>query len=173
MSENSSRVAADEGGIPLSQLAGGYASTVSATQANCLNPVSFLKESCTTGGALVVTVTGLAVGELTLDQKGNLCATYTEVVSNLPLDASPPQVAPFHVASKTLNYDPARGTGDWPYTAYSGGKCSGATFDSAGATVINTGNVRFIPSGKGKRLDGVFTSSTDPVGELATSPLLS
>ena len=60
------------GGVPLSQLAGGYASTVIAALAICLDPASLVEESCTTVGALVVTVTNLSAGELTLDQKGNL-----------------------------------------------------------------------------------------------------
>jgi hypothetical protein len=152
------------GGVPLSQLAGGYASTVTAALAICLDPTSFVEESCATGGALVVTVTNLAAGELTLDQKGNTCGTYTGASSNLPLDASRPQIIPFHVAATTINYDPASGTGDWPYTLYSGGKCKGAEFDSTGATVSSTGKVHFVASGHGTRIDGVFTATTDVVG---------
>jgi hypothetical protein len=69
-----------------------------------------------------------------------------------------------NVAAKTLNYDPASGTGDWPFTVYTGGKCNGATFDSAGATVNSRGTVHFVASGNGKRIDGIFPSFTDDVG---------
>jgi hypothetical protein len=164
ISENLSRVAAGEGEIPLSTLAGGYASTVQGSIAVCLDPTTLLEESCTTAGALVIPSTALSVGKLTIDHQGNLCATYTQVRSNLPVDASPPRVFAVNVAANTLNYDPASGTGDWPFTTYTGGKCNGATFDSMGATVRTTGTVHFVASGNGKRIDGIFTASTDAVG---------
>jgi hypothetical protein len=108
--------------------------------------------------------TSLTTGKNTSDKNGNFCATYSQVLSNLPLDASPPQVGPFNVAGKTTNYDPASGTGDLPFTTYIGGKCSGAVFDNTGATVAAMGSVHFVASGNGKRIDGVFTSLTDSVG---------
>jgi len=156
--------AEDGGGIPLSTLAGRYESTVPATEALCLDPMSFMEESCATAGKLVITFSALAQGSATFDQKGNACATFTEVISNLPLDASPPQVSVVHIAATMVNYDPASGTGDEPFTGYSGGKCKGAVFDSTGATVLNTGNLHIVASGGGKRIDGVFTSLTDAVG---------
>jgi hypothetical protein len=165
MSENLSRVAADdEGQIPLSKLAGGYASTVQGSVAVCLDPNNFLEESCTTAGALVIPSTSSSIGKVTIDHQGNLCAEYSQVVSNLPVDATPPRLRAINVAAKTLNYDPASGTGDWPFTAYTGGTCNGATFDSTGATVRGTGIVHFVASGNGKRIDGIFTADTDAVG---------
>jgi hypothetical protein len=165
MSENLSRVAAGEGGIPLSALAGGYASTVQGSFAICLNPTTHLEESCTTAGTLVIPLSFLAAGGSTLDGKGNVCNPSTQVVSNFPVDASPPQVSASGVATgKLLNYDPASGTGDESFTVYNGGKCNGATFDSTGATVVSTGTDHFVASGNGKRIEGVFTSLTDPVG---------
>jgi hypothetical protein len=164
ISENLSRVAAGEGEIPLSVLAGGYASTVQGSIAVCLDPTTSLEESCTTAGALVIRSTSLAVGKITIDNQGILCAEYSQVISNLPVGASPPRVRAVNIDAKTLNYDPASGTGDWPYTSYSGGKCNGATFDSMGATLRGTGTVHFVASGNGKRIDGIFTADTDAVG---------
>jgi hypothetical protein len=165
ISENLSRVAAGEGDIPLSVLAGGYASTVQGSIAVCSDPTTFLEESCTTAGALVIRSTRLSVGKIAIDSQGNVCAEYSLVNSNLPLGASPPRVFPaINIAAETLNYDPASGTGDWPFTSYTGGKCNGATFDSTGATVRGTGTVHFIASGNGKRIDGIFTADTDTVG---------
>jgi hypothetical protein len=164
MSENLSRVAADEGQIPLSKLAGGYASTVQGPFAICLDPKTFLEESCTTAGALVIPFTGSDVGRVTFDKKGNACGTYGQVLSNLPVDASPPQVSTLNVTGKLLNYDPVSGTGDQSFTTYTGGQCNGATFDNTGATVNNTGTDHFVASGNGKRIDGIFTSVTDAVG---------
>ncbi len=145
-------------------LAGGYASIVPGSFAICLNPATFLEESCTTAGALVIPLTSMNVGKVIMDSNGNACGTYSEVNSNLPVDASPPQVVALNVAAKLLNYDPASGTGDESFTSYTGGKCNGAAFDSVGATVIGTGTDHFTASGNGKRIDGIFTSLTDAVG---------
>jgi hypothetical protein len=143
------KVYAEEGGgIPLSQLAGGFASTVQGSLSICLNPMSVVEKPCATGGAVVVTFTALSVGKLTLDKKGNVCDTETRVLSNLPLDASPPLGTAFNIAAKTVNYDPANGVGDWPFTGYSGGKCNGALFDSTGATVVATGNAHIVAFGR-------------------------
>jgi hypothetical protein len=177
MSANLSRVAADEGNqnqgnIPLSALAGGYASIVQGAIAFCLNSTTHLEESCTTGGALVIPFTAQGAGKITFDKNGNFCVAYIQVQSNLPVDASPPLVFPFNVAGKTIDYDPASGTGDLPFTGYSGGKCNGATFDGTGATVIDTGTVHFVASGNGKRMDGIFTSATDAmsgIGDFSAS----
>jgi len=63
-----------------------------------------------------------------------------------------------------IPYDPASGTGDQSFTLYTGGKCNGATFDSTGATATSTGTDHFVASDNGKRLDGIFTSTTDAIG---------
>jgi hypothetical protein len=165
MSENLSRALADEGKIPLSALAGGYSFTVPGTFATCLSPTApFPEESCTTDGALVIPLQGSSIGEVTRDSAGNACVTFTGVFANLPVDASPPQIVPFHTAIKLLNYDAGTGVGDEAFTDYSGGMCNGAKFNSAGATVTSSGTEHFVTSKDGKRIDTLFTSFTDPVG---------
>ncbi len=110
--------------------------------------------------------TTVNVGQATADGSGNSCGTYSGVESSRPLGTTPPQVSTLNVVGKVLNYDPTSGTGDQSFTSYSGGNCNGATFDSTDATVVSSGTDHFVASGSGKRIDGIFTSLTDPVGGL-------
>src|ERR1700733_4572686 len=91
-----------QNGIPL--LAGQFSSTLQGSLAICLNPTSFALESCSTSGALVAPLSVLAAGAYTQDNAGNSCAAYTEVDSDLPVNASPPTVtANEHVSAKVVN----------------------------------------------------------------------
>jgi hypothetical protein len=166
LSERLSKVAAQDeaaGIIPSSALRGNYADLLKGSFAVCLTPVTFAEESCSTAGALVFPLSIVTAGHFTAGKNG-ACETGTETVSDLPVDISPPQVTQFHVASKVLDYDPKTGTGDYSFTAYTGGTCKGATFDSTGATVVDTGTVHFVASDNGKQVDGVVTALTDPKG---------
>ncbi len=153
------RVAANEG-IPLKALAGNYAFTCQGTFALCLDPGTFGVADCaTTIGAIIVPLTDLGIGQLTRDTQGNSCSSDLDVTSSLPVAKSPPSVGAVHPAvAKTLNYDPATGTGDLSFVEYSGGKCEGSTFDSTGATETGTLAARLAASDGGKRFDLVFTS---------------
>jgi hypothetical protein len=89
--------------IPLFTLAGGYASTVQGSFAICLDPDTFALESCSTPGALVLPLTYLAAGQITWDFQGNACGNFTQVQSDLPVDAHQPQVSPTIIVGKLLN----------------------------------------------------------------------
>jgi hypothetical protein len=52
-------------------------------------------------GMLVIPSTSSSVGKVTIDHQGNLCAEYSQVISNLPVDATPPRVRATNVAAKT------------------------------------------------------------------------
>jgi hypothetical protein len=119
-----------------------------------------------------VPFTTVDVGADTLDGKGNACATLTETETNLPVDISPPAVLFLHIVAKDTEYDPALGIGDGTFTSYFGGKCNGASFDNTGATIASTGTYHYAASERGKRLDFVLTSLTNPaeaVGDFSIS----
>jgi hypothetical protein len=78
------------------------------------------------------------------------------------VNANPTGVSVFHVTGKITSYDPTTGTGDAGFTEYSGGQCHGSAFDSTGATAVNSGTDHFVVSNRGKRIDGVLTSLTNP-----------
>src|SRR5216683_5874672 len=148
-------------GIPLEALAGNYASTCQGTLAICLNSTTFAPADCGTGSPLVLPLTDLDVGSLTRDDDGNACNTGLGVDASLPVGKNPPSVSPVHPAvAKTLNYDPATGTGDISVSEYSGGKCIGSTFDSAGAKQTTNFVFHFAASNGGKRIDMIVTSGT-------------
>ena len=153
------RAAADEG-IPLAALAGNYAFTCQGSFAICLDPGTFSAADCaTTTGAIIVPLTDLGIGQLTRDTQGNSCGNDFDVTSSLPVAKTPPSLGSVHPAvAKTLNYDPATGTGDLSFVEYSSGKCDGSTFDSTGATETATLAARLAASDGGKRFDLVFTS---------------
>ena len=154
------RVAANEG-IPLKALAGNYSFTCQGTFAICLDSTTFAPTNCGTGTPIVVPLTDLDVGALTRDDQGNACATGLGVDVSLPVGKNPPSVSPVHPAvAKTLNYDPATGTGDISVSEYSGGKCIGSTFDSAGAKQTTNFVFHFAASNGGKRIDMIVTSGT-------------
>src|SRR5713226_4529784 len=91
------RTAANSG-IPLEALAGNYAFTCQGTFAICLNSTTFAPADCGTGSPLVIPLTDLEVGALMRDVKGNLCSTFLDVSSSLPVGKNPPDVAPLHPA---------------------------------------------------------------------------
>jgi hypothetical protein len=164
MSQEFKAVAASRATANIPPPVGGYASTAQGSFAVCLDPGTFAEESCTTAGAVVLPVNYLAAGELTFDYNGNACGTFIQDGSDIPVGASPSQVSTSTNAGKILDYDPATGVGDLSFTAYSGGKCQGTTFDGTGATIASTGTGHFVVSGGGNRVDGIFTSLTGPSG---------
>jgi len=152
-------------GIPLRS--GQFSDTGQGSIAVCLNPSSFAEESCSTEGVLVFPLSFPINGALTMDNTGNNCRTFTEVDSALPLNASPPSVeANEHSVGKVLNYDSTTGTGDSSFTAYIGGKCIGATFNSTGTTEAASGTFHFVVTDAGNRIDLLPTTITDPAGGL-------
>ena len=168
MSQGFRTVAADDEGtqgIPLRKLAGTYSATVQGSFFLCfVNAPPFPLAKCGSPGSIGVPLSFLEVGVATRDAEGNTCATLTETVADLPVDISPPFVAVRHSVGRVTSYDPTTGTGDGSVTSYAGGQCHGSTFDSTGATVVSTSTSHFAASNRGKRVDEVATSLTDPVG---------
>jgi hypothetical protein len=164
MIQGFSRVSADGGdAIPLSKLAGKYASTGQGTITLCFKPDFSALENCSTMGAATAPGNFVLVGQSTEDKEGNTCSTATTTFGFLgsPSLGSEPYD---HTVTKVTNYDPATGSGDLSGTHYTGGKCSGSKFDSAGATVAATFTQHFVASDNGERLDSVVTTLTNSVG---------
>jgi hypothetical protein len=146
--------------MPLQQLAGGYSFTSQGSFAGCFSQ-SFVEEPCDTAGVVVFPVSALVNGQVTMDSNGNGCATLTGIISNLPVDATPPLVLAEHQVIKLLDYDPGTGSGDFAAGNFKGGKCNGADFDNTGATAGSTSTDHFVVSNNGKRIDSLVTSFID------------
>lgn len=152
-------------GIPLSKLAGKYATAYQGSVTVCFKPDFSAAENCSTAGAKTLVFNNVLVGQDTQDRDGDACgtATFTQAVPGSPL---PPLVVIVQGVTKVTNYDPATGSGDSSFTFYAGGKCIGSKFDSRGATVTSTGTAHFAASDNGERLDAVITTTTDSVGDI-------
>src|SRR5260370_4208124 len=147
------RRAAVDGGIPLENLAGNYAFTCQGSFSICLDPGTFGVADCaTTTGAIIVPLTDLGIGQLTRDTKGNSCGNDFDVTTSFPVAKTPPSPGSVHpVVAKTLNYDPATGTGELSFAEYFGGKCNGSTFERTGATEGASSAAPFVASRGGQR----------------------
>jgi hypothetical protein len=132
------------GSIPLPS--GNFSVTVNGSESNCTSPTSCIQLNIIEAGATV------------RDSAGNGCGTHTAVVAFSPPVQGPPIVVPVTHVFKVTSYAPATGIGDQSLTEYSGGKCNGAIFDNAGATLSVTGTLHFVVSEGGKRIDNVVTS---------------
>src|SRR5262249_48860771 len=131
------------GSIPLPS--GNFSLTVNGSESNC------------TSGTCV-TLNIIEVGATVRDSAGNGCGTHVAGGNFTPPVPQPPIVVPVPPRFQLTNYDPTTGIGDQSLTEYSGGKCNGAIFNSAGATQSVTGALHFAVSENGNRIDNVVTS---------------
>ena len=116
----------------------------------------------------VYPITDIAVGSITY-ASGSGCGTDTEVFSALPPNAMPSTLGPETIVVKVTNYNSTTGIGSASYTAYSGGSCNGADFDSSGATVIATGTLQFVVTRDGRQVDITYTQLTNPSHSLGSA----
>ena len=133
----------------------------------CFDPSTLKAESCKTSGVAVVPFSFLINGSVTHDSEGNICGVIERVESLLPLapsspfNTSPPFVLPIqHVMGTLVDFDSATGIGHRSLTLYFGGTCSGASFDSSGATQNDTVTQQFVVTNGGNRIDSIDTKIT-------------
>ncbi len=152
-----------QGGIPL--VVGQFSFNAQGTVGLCFEPNSINLELCSTPtppGVNVISAMGTDNGAVTWAD-GHSCASYTNVQSLLPLGPSAQPSGKFTLVTTLLHaYDPTTGTGENSFVTYYGGKCNGAIFDGATATVFSTGTEHFVVSDGGNRLDFVLRPSRIP-----------
>jgi hypothetical protein len=116
--------------IPLPS--GQFSSSAQGSVGICVSN-SGAPESCSTSGATVVAINGVANGSFFFDSAGNGCGVTSEVDSLplAPIYLGPPPFprypafpalfgSPRHVVTKVTNYDSATGIGDRSQTLYGG-----------------------------------------------------
>jgi hypothetical protein len=118
--------------------------------------------------ALVARVSDIATGSITYSS-GLDCGTDTEVFNSIPPSASLPMLNPETIVIKVTNYNSTTGIGT--YTAYSGGSCTGATFDSRGATEEVTGTLEFVVTEGGRQVNVAITQLQSPTNSLGSVSL--
>jgi hypothetical protein len=155
--------AAWAGGVNLPLKAGQFSSTTTGSLAVCLDPANnFVEVACSAPGAFAFPLQDLNVGYTITDSKGNSCETFTQTISNLPVDITLPDVSfQNHTVGQVTHYDPMTGDGDVSFKGYTGGHCNGASFDSTGATPGASGTAHFTVSENGNREDVLITALQD------------
>lgn len=136
----------------------------------CSNPSTQAPEACTASGAVISPVSDIATGSITY-ASGVGCGTDTEVFNSIPPNTSPPMLNPETIVIKVTNYDETTGLGTGTYTAYSGGSCSGATFNSSSASEEVIGTLEFVVTEGGRQVDVALTQLQSPANSLGSVSL--
>jgi hypothetical protein len=107
------------------------------------------------------------VWSVTVDASGNLCGFLTTVKAPVADSTSSASKGTFSLVGTTL-FNAPTASGTRSFSAYSGGTCSGATFNMAGATLRATFTTQFVVSEGGSRVDEDVTAfTTSPVSFIA------
>ncbi len=125
----------------------------------CVDQGTLTPVTCGTTGAVGVEVKILEIGRVSwshLGISGTTCAVTNESISVPGTPMTFAGNASF--VGTILSFDAATGTGTASVVGYSGGSCAGSVFNSAGATKRSTGEVSFVLSEGGKRIDGIATA---------------
>jgi hypothetical protein len=148
--------AQDDGGITLADLAGKCAGRGSGFFTLCFNAGFTAQEDCATAPHQVpLNYTGIFYR--TGDAAGNFCGVVTTTVAPVSGTKFPAGVSTSPTVG-TTSFDPTTGSGTESISRYHGGTCSGAVFDSNGATLLGTTTRSFVVSDSGDRIEEIITS---------------
>ena len=59
----------------------------------------------------------------------------------------------FNIATKLIKYAATSGSSDSSYATYSGSRCEGAEFAAPGSSMLTSGSIHAVSSGKGQRIN--------------------
>jgi hypothetical protein len=159
----------------LAGLAGHWAGTVQViVESLCYTSDFSALENCSTSGAAVIQFVGTGVEDFVEDAAGNTCGTQTFQSSyffGYTQQQFTPVVSIF--AGKVTNYNQTTGIAEGTATAYTGGSCTGATFNSSGATATSTGTTVGVVSHNGTQSNVIDTTLTDPLGDVGSAVVIS
>jgi len=154
--------AQDDGGVTLASLAGNYAGRGSGFFTLCFNTGFTALEDCATAPHQVpFNQTGIF--HRTEDAAGNFCGVIT--ITTAPVSGTKfPAGVSASTTVGTTSFDPTTGSGTQSFIRYHGGTCSGAVFDSTGATPLGTTTSSFVVSDSGDRIESIVTSFSTVTG---------
>jgi hypothetical protein len=135
---------ADQSGITLAGLAGGWAESDSGFITQCVG-------GCAAPTQLVP-FNVMLVGQVTFDDLGNFCAARTSL--SAPVAGTSKVVSPvaLTIVGTITAFDPITESGDGTFKFYGGGSCTGAVFNSAGSTFRGTSSIKLVVSANGNHI---------------------
>jgi hypothetical protein len=156
--------AQDDQGVTLASLAGNFAGRGSGFFTLCFNAGSTAPEDCATAPHQVpFNQTGIF--HRTGDAAGNFCGVIT--VTTAPVSGTKfPAGVSASTTVGTTSFDPTTGSGTQSFIRYHGGTCSGAVFDSTGATPLGTTTSSFVVSDSGDHIESIVTSFSTVTGSV-------
>jgi len=144
----------------LSELAGKYA-------AKSIGFLTVCSNGCSNSSPILIQLNTASVAQGVADLKGNFCATAEAASSATTGSSSPATVTTKEVTGSVVSYDSVTRQAEVEFSIYSGGQCSGAVFDSTGATLKATGTSHEVFSESGKLIDSIVTSYQSVSGDIA------
>jgi hypothetical protein len=156
--------AQDDGGITLADLAGNFAGRGGGFFTLCFNAGFTTPEDCATAPHQVpFNQTGIF--HRTSNAAGNFCGVIT--VTTAPVSGTKfPAGVSASTTVGTTSFDPTTGSGTQSFIRYHGGTCSGAVFDSTGATPLGTTTTSFVVSDSGDHIESIVTSFSTVTGSV-------
>ena len=152
--------AQDDERVTLASLAGEFAGRGSGFVTLCFSPGPALPLiSCSSVSPVPTPVPFNQTGifHRTGDAAGNFCGVIT--VTTAPVFGTKfPAGVSTNIQVGTTTFDPTTGSGTQSFSRYHGGTCSGAVFDSTGATKVGTTTSSFVVSDSGDRIESIITS---------------
>src|SRR5712692_1429360 len=156
--------AQDDQGVTLASLAGNFAGRGSGFFTRCFNAGFTAPEDCATAPNQVpFNQTGIF--HRTGDAAGNFCGVITVTIAPVSGTKFPAGVSASTTVG-TTSFDPTTGSGTQSFIRYHGGTCSGAVFDSTGATPLGTTTSSFVVSDSGDRIESIVTSFSTVTGSV-------
>ena len=146
-------------GLCQTTLASGSAGvTIQGTVTVCVKQGSATPRACGKLDSVAVAAQVSDVGRATWDASGNTCTTASETIS---VPGTVFRITENATLVGTIEtFDVATLTGTASVVGYVGGSCTGAVFNSQGASKRSTSEVTFVISAGGTRIDGNVTKLT-------------
>jgi hypothetical protein len=155
---------ADEHGITLASLAGGFAESDSGIGTTCVG-------GCAAPTKLVP-VNRIDVGQLTFDDSGNFCGVLIAVGAVVAGQQSPAVTSDQTIVGMITAFDSVTESGKTTFKVYTGGSCTGAVFNSNGSTFVGHGTHKIVVSQNANHIAVEITSVTNVTGTIAGAILL-
>ncbi len=158
--------AQDDQGVTLASLAGKFAGRGSGFFSLCFAaPITAFTTvvDCASVGAHPLPFNQTGIFHRTSDAAGNFCGVIT--VATAPVSGTKfPAGVSASTTVGTTSFDPTTGSGTQSFIRYHGGTCSGAVFDSTGATPLGTTTSSFVVADSGDRIESIVTSFSTVTG---------